>query len=91
MASLEAGDFYASTGVELDDYSADASRHRRAGAAARRHPLPRLRSSAPAGVVETVDGPSARFALTGRRGYARVVVDDSNGAKAWGQPVFLDE
>ena len=41
-------------------------------------------------VLDTVDGAAARFALTGRRGYARVVVTDSNGADAWGQPVFLD-
>jgi hypothetical protein len=89
MASLEAGDFYASTGVAFDDYSADAS-----AIAVRVRPLGdtryRIALVGPAGVVESADGPTARFALTGRRGYARLVVEDSNGARAWGQPVFLD-
>jgi hypothetical protein len=38
-----------------------------------------------------VQGPDARFTLDGRSGYARVVVTDSNGATAWGQPIFLDK
>ena len=89
LASLEQGEFYASTGVELDDYTADrtaiAVRVRAAG-----DTRYRIRLVGPGVPVETVDGPVARFALTGRRGYARVVVTDSNGAQAWGQPVFLD-
>ena len=88
MASLEAGDFYASTGVEFDDYSADDG-----AIAVRVRPLGdtryRISLVGPGGVIETVHGPSAHFPLTGR-GYARLVVDDSNGWKAWGQPVFLD-
>ena len=78
LASLEAGDFYASTGVELDDYSADAAgislRVRAAGDT--RYRLTLIDAT---GEVETLDGPVARFTLTGRAGYARVVVRDSNG------------
>jgi hypothetical protein len=90
LASLEAGEFYASTGVELDEYAAGA-----ASIGLRVRPLgdTRYRSEliGPGGaVLETRDGASARFELAGRRGYARVVVTDSNGGKAWGQPVFLD-
>lgn len=88
MTSLENGDFYASTGVELESYSASATaidvRAREANRA-------RFRIQLVSGgaVVDTVEGPAATFALRGRRGYARVVVRDSNGAVAWGQPVFL--
>ena len=88
LASLEAGDFYASTGVELDGLQRRPHRHRPSGQAGRRHPLP--------------DPPDLRrrdrrdhrrsgrpLRLAARRGYARVVVTDSNGGKAWGQPSFL--
>lgn len=89
LASLEAGDFYASTGVTLEAYEADATaivlRVKADGDA--RFRLALIDAS---GVVERRDGAAARFALAGRRGYARVVVTDSNGGTAWTQPVFLD-
>ena len=89
MASLENGDFYASTGVELESYAASPAaidvRVRVAGTT--RYRVQLVRGGA---VVQTVEGPSARFALSGR-GYARVVVRDSNGASAWGQPVFTPQ
>ena len=89
LTSLEAGDFYASTGVELAAYSAD-----RTAIAVTVKPNGdtryRIRLISGGATVETIDGPAARFALSSRRGYARVVVTDSNGATAWGQPVFLD-
>lgn len=90
LASLEAGDFYASTGIEFDDYTADAT-----AIGVRLRPLgdTRYRSTliGPGGrVLATADGPQARFDLRGRAGYVRLVVTDSNGARAWGQPQFLD-
>lgn len=89
LAALEAGDFYASTGVELDEYTADRTtitvRVRPAGDT--RYQI-RLVSGGVA--VESVDGPAARFTLAGRKGYTRVAVADSNGAYAWAQPVFVD-
>jgi hypothetical protein len=89
LASLEAGDFYASTGVTLDDYAADA-----AGISVRVRPdgdtRYRMTLIDGSGHVQTVDGATARFTLTGRRGYARIVVRDSNGGQAWTQPIFLD-
>ena len=88
MTSLEDGDFYASTGVTLESYAASASsiavQVRAAGTT--RYRLQLVSAGA---VVATVDGLSATFVLAGRRGYARVVVRDSNGAQAWAQPVFL--
>lgn len=87
MTSLENGDFYASTGVEFEAYAASPAaidvRVRVAGTTRYRVQLVRGGK-----VIQTVEGPAARFALTGR-GYARVVVRDSNGASAWAQPVFI--
>jgi hypothetical protein len=89
LTSLEAGDFYASTGVELAAYSADRSAIDVAvkPAGDTRYRIGLIAAGA---TVQTVDGPTARFPLTGHRGYARIVVTDSNGGRAWGQPVFLD-
>lgn len=88
MASLEAGEFYASTGVELDSYEATGG-----SIALAIRPLgdTRYRVSLidATGAVEHVEGTSARFSLAGRKTFARVVVRDSNGATSWGQPVFL--
>ena len=88
MASLEAGDFYASTGVELEDYRVGEGtvhvRVRPAGDTRYRSTLVDA-----TGVVATVNGTDVRFSLSGRRGYARVTVTDSNGHRAWTQPVFL--
>ena len=89
LASLETGDFYASTGVELDEYTADRTtitlRVRPAG-----DTRYRIRLVSGGVAVESVDGTTAHFTLAGRKGYARVVVADSNGAQAWAQPVFVD-
>lgn len=89
MASLEAGDFYASTGVELESVEATAEaieiRVRPAGDA--RYRLTLIDAS---GVHAPVEGLSARFALTPAMRFARVMVRDSNGHQAWTQPVFLD-
>lgn len=89
MASLEAGDFYASTGVELESYEADAAaiavRVRSQGDARYRFTLVDASGTHP-----PVEGLSARFTLTPAMRFARVVVRDSNGHVAWTQPVFLD-
>jgi hypothetical protein len=89
MASLESGDFYASTGVEFESYEADAE-----SIALRITPLGdtryRMGLVDATGEVEHADGLTARFSLAGRRRFARVVVRDSNGATAWTQPVFLE-
>lgn len=87
LTSLENGDFYASTGVELESYQASAEtiavRVRVAGTSRYR-----LQLVLDGQVATTVDGPEARFDIGARRTYARVVVRESNGALAWTQPVF---
>lgn len=89
LASLEAGEFYASTGIELEEFSADAAgisvRVRPAGDA--RYRLALIDAS---GEAQVSEGPAARFSLVNRQGYARVTAMDSNGGRAWTQPVFLD-
>ncbi|MEZ5418821.1 MAG: CehA/McbA family metallohydrolase [Vicinamibacterales bacterium] len=89
MASLEEGEFYASTGVELDGYvgGRDAITFRIRPVGDTRYRSTLIDATGP---VETVDGETVRFALGGRRGYARVTVADSNGHRAWTQPVFLE-
>lgn len=89
MASLEAGDFYASTGVELEAIEATAAaieiRVRPQGDARYRLTLVDA-----AGAHAPVEGLSARFALTPAMRFARVVVRDSNGHQAWTQPIFVE-
>lgn len=89
MASLEAGDFYASTGVELDALDATPEaiviRVRPQGDARYRITL-----IDGAGVHAPVEGLAARFPLASGMRFARVMVRDSNGQQAWTQPVFLD-
>lgn len=89
MASLETGDFYASTGIELASYDASA-----VSIVVDVKPLGdtryRIELIDASGSVQQVDGPSARFSLGGRKTFARVVIHDSNGATAWAQPVFVE-
>ncbi|MGE0815070.1 MAG: CehA/McbA family metallohydrolase [Vicinamibacterales bacterium] len=89
VAALEGGDFYASTGVELAAYEADS-----AAISLRIRPDAdtRFRTTLvdASGIVDRADGTDVRFPLSGRRRFARIVVTDSNGRKAWGQPVFLE-
>ena len=89
MASLEAGDFYASTGVELESVEStrEAITVRVRPKGDTRYRLTLVEAS---GARPPVEGLTARFPLEARMRYARVVVRDSNGHQAWTQPVFLD-
>jgi hypothetical protein len=87
LAAMEAGDFYASTGVELADLAVDAKQIvvsiRQAGDA--RYTTEFIGSG---GTVLLRTG--ANPAIYQRRGetYVRAKVTDSNGHQAWVQPVF---
>ena len=89
LASLENGDFYASTGVELDSYAAERVGNRGAGAYGRRHPLPDPASERAASWCRRWMARRPALPWLDGSGYARVVVRDSNGAQAWMQPMFL--
>lgn len=90
MEALEVGDFYASTGVELDDVIVTPDRLE-----------VRIRVDrdfryettfiGPGGQVlgESVENP-AIYELTGAEAYVRAKVVDSGGRVAWVQPVFTE-
>ena len=87
MESLERGDFYASTGVVLEDVRATAKnltvRVKVEGVT--KH---RIQFIGRNGAVlrEAID-PIATYEFTGAEGYVRAKVIDSNGRMAWVQPV----
>jgi hypothetical protein len=88
MTNLEAGLFYASTGVVLEDVTVTPSRI---------SIVIRQRSDflyttefiGPHGkVLARVEGPKPEYELKANVGYVRARVRDSGGAMAWVQPVF---
>lgn len=89
LAQMEAGRFYASTGVELDSVSVG---ERDLYVAIRNRGDFRFVSEfiGQNGVVlqRTVDNPAV-YRLTGSEAYVRVKVTDSGGAVAWLQPIFV--
>ncbi len=88
MASMEAGDFYASTGVDLDDVVVTPSRlevHIR-----KRGNFKYRTQFVGAGgriLAETTANPAV-YTLAGNQAYVRARVTDSGGSHAWVQPVF---
>lgn len=89
VAALERGDFYASTGVILDEYTVEDGRIR-----------VKVRPAWMAGyriqfigrdgvLLDEVSAGEATYRTRGDEGYVRVKVLESNGAVAWLQPVFV--
>jgi hypothetical protein len=91
LASLNAGNFYASTGVALKDVRATAE------GLTIDIDAPAAGSSRFRVVFVGRDGRvlsistenPARYLFTGSEGYVRARVEESNGLRAWTQPVFL--
>lgn len=89
LAALEGGDFYASTGVELSDYRADAKsitiNIKESGATKYR-----VRFIGKGGrlLKEDVNNP-ATYSMRGDEMYVRAKVFDSNGRVAWTQPLLI--
>lgn len=94
LAALGRGDFYASTGVVLKDIRSTSASL-----------AVEIETTGPPTVVQaryrtvfigkdgrrlTVshDNP-ARYTFTGNEGYVRARIEDSNGLRAWAQPVFI--
>jgi hypothetical protein len=86
---IERGDFYASTGVVLDDIQLSTSQYvvKVHEEAPSRY---RIRFIGRDGKVlfESTSG-TASYTIRGDEGYVRAVVLESNGKRAWGQPVML--
>ena len=89
LSALGAGDFYASTGVELSDVQATAQR---LTVTVKEQSFARytIQFIGQGGRVlkEAVASP-AHYDITGGEGYVRARILDSNGQMAWTQPVFV--
>lgn len=90
LKNLGAGNFYSSTGVELEEISFDGTSFR-----LRIKPQPDVTYTtrfigAGGKVLASVEGPLPEYKLTGapEESYVRARVEASNGAMAWTQPVW---
>ena len=93
LAALDGGDFYASTGVILKDIQVTADSLTLdidPGTSPGSPPHFRAFFIGQDGRALTVsdDNPS-RYRFVGNEGYVRARVEDSNGLRAWTQPVFV--
>ncbi len=88
LASLAAGDFYASTGVELSDVWATAQRLT-VTIKEQSYAKYTIQFIGQGGRVlkEAIASP-ASYDIAGNEGYVRARILDSNGQTAWTQPVF---
>jgi hypothetical protein len=85
--ALDRGDFYASTGVELTDYTSDATRISLKIRATSWSKY-RVQFIGGAGrVLSEVADSTASYTFKGDEGYVRAKVLESNGLVAWTQPV----
>jgi hypothetical protein len=90
VSALERGDFYASTGVELEDVQATSQRLT-VRIREERWSKYRVRFIGKDGrLLREVTTNPASYDFTGNEGYVRALVLESNGKRAWVQPVFLD-
>ena len=85
VKALERGEFYASTGVELEEVSGTRVKVKEKNGAHYRIQF----IGANGRVLQETQGPSAEYKTRGTEGYVRAKVIDSNGKMAWGQPVFV--
>lgn len=89
LDSLERGDFYASTGVELIDYQAKA-RQITVAVNVTAFSKYRIQFIGKGGrVLAEVAEPTATYEIRGNEGYVRARVLESNGRMAWCQPVMV--
>lgn len=91
MKSIEAGDFYASTGVELEDYTATAQQ-----ITIKIKPHDRFKTKyrvqfigKNGRILQDGTANPAAYVIKGGEGYVRARISDSNGKSAWTQPVFV--
>lgn len=87
LGAIERGDFYASTGVELRDLRISAGEVT-VDIRTTTFSKYRVRFTGRGGMLlaEVTTNP-ATYRITGNEGYVRATVLESNGAKAWTQPV----
>ena len=89
LSALAAGDFYASTGVELSDVQT-TPRRLTVAVKAQDYAKYTIHFIGQGGrVLKVAAGSPAQYDITGNEGYVRAKILDSNGQVAWTQPVFL--
>ena len=89
LAGIRRGDFYASTGVTLDSLSMDRRQIRLSMRPRQEaHFLTEFIGSG-GRVLARVRGVQAAYAIKGNEGYVRARISDSNGMRAWTQPVRI--
>jgi hypothetical protein len=89
FAAMKKGDFYGSTGVELDDVASDDNSIV-VDIKAQRGRLYRTEFIGSGGRVLAVSSSDpAVYKIVGDEGYVRARITDSNGLRAWTQPAFL--
>jgi hypothetical protein len=89
LEALERGEFYASTGVELEDYQANALKIT-VKIKATAFSKYRIQFIGKGGrLLRDVTEPTATYDIRGDEGYVRARVLESNGRLAWCQPVLV--
>jgi hypothetical protein len=89
VEALEQGDFYASTGVELDQYER-TSEHLSVVVKATNYSKYRIQFIGSGGrILLEVAASKASYSIRGGEGYVRARVVESNGRMAWMQPVMV--
>jgi hypothetical protein len=89
LEALRRGDFYASNGPELEDYSS-SNESIRVRVRERHGARYRIQFIGSGGsVLQESQGSSATYAIRGNERYVRAKVLDSNGKAAWLQPFFV--
>lgn len=96
MAALERGEFYASNGITLEDYTASTREIsidlKRGGGRTITDTRFITRFIGKHGrLLAEVPGTHPRYTIKGNEGYVRASIMDSNGRRAWTQPVFVQE
>ncbi len=91
LQALEQGDFYASTGVTLQDYQASDKEIRITIAVTNQSKYTVQFIGRRGKVLKEVTTNPAVYAFNGDEFYVRAKVVESNGMAAWTQPVFLNK
>jgi hypothetical protein len=91
MDAIDKGDFYASTGVYLKDYRVDGTQVTLSVITNNQFRTEYYIEFVGKNgrVLQESTGSSARYTVRGDELYIRTRITDSNGRKAWSQPVFL--
>jgi len=90
LESLENGDFYASTGIELSDYQAGREEIRIETEESNNTRYRILFIGDQGKVLKEESSSPAVYKISGDEKYVRARIIDSNGNLAWTQPVMLD-